>query len=436
MYTIQDLDIEEKIVPLFDYTITEKGHQTLKKLFSVIPNTLEEVLQRQEIFKALHTHWDVLEDFNFKVIDCREAYEYCSNLHHQDLQKSPNLLVHILTYKTKQIEIASKRSKLIQLLLLFEHLTTKYFSRLITSKLPIELQQGVNLFKSLYEKSAMATFLLLLRQDKFSNKHVLLLEKRLHQYGQGDLNQAWEFLFLFEAYFSMAKGMKKLDLVFPIFDSEHFKLEDFYHPFLKEPVKNSVTLTGLDNVMLLTGPNMSGKSTFFKSIALCVYLAHIGAAVPATYCSLPYFSCITISIHAKDDLTNGYSHFMHELRTVKEVILKSKESPTFAVFDELFKGTNPEDAKDLLLNTISGLTQFKGSFFLVSSHVINHLDLGGPAKGGVQPFFLDCQVQEEIPTFSYQLRPGSSQLKIGRILFDQLGLNDLLQENGTNLNRL
>ena len=115
---------------------------------------------------------------------------------------------------------------------------------------------------------------------------------------------------------------------------------------------------------------MSGKSTFLKSIGLCVYLAHLGIGIPASKAELPFLYHLSISINHNDDILNSYSHFMIELMRLKHVLVEATTNKKcFAVFDELFKGTNTEDAVQISSTTIKGLMNFPDCFFFISTHL-------------------------------------------------------------------
>src|SRR5699024_3635404 len=97
----------------------------------------------------------------------------------------------------------------------------------------------------------------------------------------------WEDLFLFEAYTSISQAITVNNFKYPEFWENRISINEFYHPFLFEPVKNS--FKSENNVIVLNGPNMSGKSTLLKSLSLCVYLGHLGFGVPATSAQFPFF---------------------------------------------------------------------------------------------------------------------------------------------------
>lgn len=184
-----------------------------------------------------------------------------------------------------------------------------------------------------------------------------------------------------------------------------------------------------DRVTLLTGPNMSGKSTLLKAIGICVYLAHAGIAVPAEKASVPFYDYLFVSIQANDDLASGLSHFMAEVLLLKRVLIQAQNKKRcFAIFDELFRGTNTEDALTISRATVKGLTRFGNSNFIISTHHHPLKELLKADKISIDVKYLDCRIEENKPVFTYTLLNGWSNLKVGQLIFEEEGINKLLQK--------
>ena len=107
-------------------------------------------------------------------------------------------------------------------------------------------------------------------------------------------------------------------------------------------VKNDIILDDKNNLIILTGPNMSGKSTYMKQVALNIIMAHIGSYVAADYAKIPIVDKIFTRVGASDDLLTGQSTFMLEMTEVAS-ILNSATNKSFIVLDEIGRGTSTYD---------------------------------------------------------------------------------------------
>ncbi|WP_221175760.1 MutS-related protein [Rufibacter immobilis] len=399
------------------------------QFFSEAPSSLEEVLERQAIIKSFIRNWSVLERFNYQNIDFREAFEYCTYLSNKKITKSSNSFSKRLFLLLQNKTIKQKKSKLIQLVLLFDHLSSRFFNSINSSLFPPSFQEELKAFYLFVEQADIQGVSAIVKQNRFTNRQALRFEETLLRLEPRLLHKAWEALFTFEAHFSIAKGVLKYGFAFPHFQEGVFTITEFYHPLLKHPVKNSLSLTEVENMVLLTGPNMSGKSTLLKAIGLCVYLAHLGLAVPAAAFTLPFYSLLSININSKDDLMSGYSHFMHELMALKAAVQHAAHgSSCFVVFDEIFKGTDADDAQEILQETIDGLKPHQNSLFFFSTHLQNlknHLEVQAPE---IKKCHISCTLQDNKATFNYRLAEGWSEVKIGKLLFAQTGLRELLRK--------
>ncbi|WP_300328109.1 DNA mismatch repair protein MutS [Fusobacterium sp.] len=120
-----------------------------------------------------------------------------------------------------------------------------------------------------------------------------------------------------------------------------------------EFVKNKVLLNENKDFIILTGPNMSGKSTYMKQIALIIIMAHIGSYVPADYAKISLVDKIFTRIGASDDLITGQSTFMLEMSEVAN-ILNSATNQSFIILDEIGRGTSTFDG----ISIASAITEY------------------------------------------------------------------------------
>lgn len=117
------------------------------------------------------------------------------------------------------------------------------------------------------------------------------------------------------------------------------RVEELYHPFLKEPVKNSVTVK---KGVLLTGSNASGKSTFLRAMATAALLSQTIHTCPASCYEAPFFRIFS-SMSLQDDPMGGDSYYMVEIKSIKRILDQTKQEEGFPVIcfvDEVLRGTN------------------------------------------------------------------------------------------------
>jgi DNA mismatch repair protein MutS len=421
-----DLYIEKDILPLFDFTHNDLSKETLNKLLQEPLTLLSDILVRQDILKGFIANATNLKDYSYSRVDFYEVHKFLTGTSIETNKKGIRLKLFSSNEQRHQT-----KAKFIQFILLFQRLNSIYIKRLDTTYFPDEYKRKLQSLNNVFRSFNLGYYDGLIREEKFRIKHIIELAKLIASHQEnGQVELFYKQLFLFESYLSISTCIVQNDFCFPSFSENCFSFENLSHPLLKNPVKNGFIIK--HNVVLLTGPNMSGKSTFLKSVGLAVYLAHIGVGVPATKAELPHFDYISISINHNDDIQSGYSHFMVEVMRLKQVLIKaSANKKCFAVFDELFKGTNIEDAVQISSQTINGFTRFLNSFFLISTHLHQLKEVERVKSEQVETYYLDCEIKEDIPVFKYVVRKGWSDLKVGQLLFEKEGLNKLLLANGS-----
>ncbi|MFD2696411.1 hypothetical protein ACFSQ0_00225 [Mesonia sediminis] len=421
---IQDLALESEVLPLFDFTLQAQTKQRLKALLQqTLPNATA-VEAQQNTLKALIAQHKVLGSYTYSPLYFNEVFAFLQQEHIEDLSART---WHYRLFSTRKQK--HQQQSQYKLLVLFLHkLEFNYFSRLSLTDFPEAYKrkiQGIQFFLAGFKLSGYQAAI---QADAFKLSHSIALSQHVHQLKEKGLVKAfWEDLFEFEALLSVSIAISKNDFVFPELGATKLLLQGFYHPALTEPVKNDFSSN--QRVNLINGANMSGKSTFLKSISLCVYLAHLGWAVPAKKASLPFIDYFGIHLHKRDALQQGYSHFMQELMYFKQALLQAQRGNScWVVFDEFFNATNAEDARVLTQKSITGLNQWQQGYCFIATHL---LDLSQSCLSTVGTYHLACQIKEQRPAFTYRLVPGWSTLQVGQLLFKQEGLEQLLVQNTT-----
>ncbi|MDA1475463.1 DNA mismatch repair protein MutS [Bacillus changyiensis] len=185
---------------------------------------------------------------------------------------------------------------------------------------------------------------------------------------------------------TLAKMMSELDVlqcfatisenrhyVKPIFSEDNVQVVDGRHPVVEKVmdsqsyVPNSCEMGKGRQMLLITGPNMSGKSTYMRQMALISILAQIGCFVPAKKANLPIFDQIFTRIGAADDLISGQSTFMVEMLEAKNAMIHATKN-SLILFDEIGRGTSTYDGMALAQAIIEYVHHHIGAKTLFSTH--------------------------------------------------------------------
>ena len=236
-------------------------------------------------------------------------------------------------------------------------------------------------------------------------------------------------LYMLDSLRSLGTMAKDEGLTFPIFtgSERRVRIEGLYHLFLENPVKNDVLFDDQQHLCFLTGPNMAGKSTCMKAFGVAVYLAHCGLPVPAARMELSVFKGLFTTINLSDNLSLGYSHYYNEVARVKYIVEQVRDlQNVVVVFDELFRGTNVKDAYDASCAVIGGLARLKYGVFMISTHIVEVAEFLKPFPSVCFRFFeIDMTTGE--PRYTYCLREGVSDERIGMYILKKAGVVDLIE---------
>ena len=203
------------------------------------------------------------------------------------------------------------------------------------------------------------------------------------------------------------------------------------HPLIASDVRvsNDVSLGPKGRFLLVTGSNMSGKSTLLRSIGLNVILAQTGAPVCADECSLPEL-CVATSMRVRDSLSDGVSFYMAELQRLKEVVDQAAEMSKDAnrtliyLLDEILLGTNSAERHVAVVEVVRHLLD-AGAIGAISTH---DLELGNSEQlsDACDPVHFRERIEEvdgeSQMTFDYQMRDGVATTTNALKLLEMVGL--------------
>lgn len=246
-----------------------------------------------------------------------------------------------------------------------------------------------------------------------------------------DIKYILNLIYEYDAFFSIAQAAEKYHFSYPEVLPESgncLEIEGLFHPFIEKAVSNDVCFDGNSNLLFITGPNMAGKSTFLKALAVSVYLAHAGFPVPASKMKLSVLSGLCTTINISDNLSSGYSHFYAEVMRIKDVANRLKQKNNMLVlFDELFRGTNVKDAYDGTLAIVSAFAKIKTSFFVISTHIVEVANELGK-KANINFSYFEVREQDGHPAYTYKLREGVSDVRLGMYIIERERVIDTINE--------
>jgi DNA mismatch repair ATPase MutS len=234
-----------------------------------------------------------------------------------------------------------------------------------------------------------------------------------------------------DAWYGMAMAVKEFGLHFPAWvesDRPFLMAKELYHLQLHSPIGYDVTLDPDSNFLFLTGANMAGKSTLIKSVGTAVFLAQIGMGVPAKSMQLTLFDGLLSNINIMDNLLKGESYFYNEVLRIKSTVLKISDGRKWLILiDELFKGTNVEDAMKCSTTVIKGLLKMKNAVFILSTHLY---EIGDELRKypNIRFNYFETIVKEDQLFFNYQLKEGISSDRLGYLILKNEGVVDLLEK--------
>lgn len=190
-------------------------------------------------------------------------------------------------------------------------------------------------------------------------------------------------------------------------DGPLFEASALAHPLLprERRVANDVRLEREGVLVVVTGSNMSGKSTYLRAVGLATVLVRAGLPVPAASCRMRCLSVVT-SMNVEDSLGSGLSRFHAEVRRLRFCLDRAAEnSPTLVLLDEILGGTNSRErhtGTEAVLRQLSRLP----TATLVSTHDLSLASLANDPEMGARVVHFTDEVRDGVMTFDYRLREG------------------------------
>lgn len=412
-----------------NFTKTEGGRVWLKQYFSSPFNDINKIIGTQNILKKLINHLDEWPDeiSNGTILVMTKFLEYALDT----VGDNPGAVDAFMYRLFHSADFSMAKFSVGHFADFFRGLK-KISMILEETDLPahfrIHIERISNLISVVEPFRQMSE---LKKQHPIPQHKMLYFASAVRGIHKSEIQELMNLYFRLDAWHSMAQAVVKFDLHFPVFyedENPKFEAKGLYHLLLNNPVPYDLQMNPQHNFIFLTGANMAGKSTLIKSVGAAVFLAHIGMGVPAKGLNLSLFDGLISNINVEDNIAKGESYFYNEVKRIKNTVEKIRDGKKWLILiDELFKGTNVEDAMRCSLTVIKGLIKVKTSLFILSTHLY---EISESLKSQTTIAFrhFETTVQDDALHFSYQLKEGVSKDRLGYLILKREKVVDLLEK--------
>ncbi|RXM44572.1 DNA mismatch repair protein [Flavobacterium sp. YO64] len=474
-----DLDIfgEHSLFQNLNRTATFIGKKTLaEKLLILFPN--EAILENQEAIDELNKKIDWRQEFHALAIvsnDSKSSYE--SLLHWNSFKNNtlPKVLIalsiilptlffgfliaYIITSKTillsyltyvfifnmmvmgksfKRIhsEIA-KADNVDKIIKQYSLLVEKIEKETFESKKLIDLQKQLVFKNATASKHLKQLSELFSRMDTINNLvtaivfngtflfnlHVLRSLLKWKENYSEELEKWISIIGEFEALNSLANlAHNNPDFVYPEINTEYkIGFENLSHPLL-----NPISRVGNDthfypeSFMILTGSNMSGKSTFLRSLGINMVLGGIGSVVCASKANIHPLP-VLVSMRLSDSLADSESYFFAEIKRLKQIMDALEDRPAFVLLDEILRGTNSDDKRNGTIEVVKKVIA-KKAIGAIATHDIEVCLTTNEYPEILTNQCFEVEIKNNELHFDYKLRAGICKNKSATFLMQKMGV--------------
>ncbi|MCT8590395.1 DNA mismatch repair protein MutS [Glaesserella parasuis] len=233
----------------------------------------------------------------------------------------------------------------------------------------------------------------------------------------GELQLASLVLAELDVLTNLAERAESLNYVMPSFSHQRgVNIKGGRHPVVEQVLKtpfiaNPVLLDPQRHLLIVTGPNMGGKSTYMRQIALITLMAYIGSFVPADSAEIGPIDRIFTRIGASDDLASGRSTFMVEMTEMANILHQSSEN-SLVLVDEIGRGTSTYDGLSLAWACAEWLAKKTQSLTLFATHYFELTSLPNQLKG-VANVHLDALEHDDTIAFMHSVQEGAASKSYG-----------------------
>ncbi|MCX6175047.1 MAG: hypothetical protein NTZ27_09875 [Ignavibacteriales bacterium] len=455
--TWNDLDMDE-FLKTVDRTITPIGAQYLYDLLRIPLLTQEELIARENIINAVSKNRALREKIQVALLPLAGPYvKYLVFSLWTPLPQKPKyvfvfyclsalaiwLLILVLSgflhvgfiiipFAVNSVVLFLNQNKLKQFLASFQYLAVLInvagkIHDLIKNDFPEVCEDinknlkpvrsvAYNIYSlQLSENNPIAAYFNIYFLSQITGFYSALNKIKINLHG---LRKLFETVGYLDAMISIASYRKQFpNFTTPFFgnNSNHFNVKEIFHPLIVDPISNDFRFESKN--ILLTGSNMSGKTTFLKTIGINAVLAQTLNMCTAKKYEAPFLKIIS-SIERADDLMSGKSYYMAEVESILRIVNAScTNNINLFIIDEIFRGTNSVERTAASIEVLKYLTNGK-DFTILATHDLQLTEI-------LKENYLNYHFQEQMTGdglhFDYKLHKGNATSKNAIALLEYVG---------------
>ena len=364
----------------------------LKRSLKVLPN-IKEIIEELKFYKNIDTFEDIYELLDKSIVEEPPIGIHEGNLikkgYNEELDELKSISSGSKDYIIKIEEEEKQRTGIKNLKLGFNKVFG-YYIEISKSNIPLLKEEwGYERKQTLVNGERFITpelkekeSIILGAEEKIINlEYNLFMEirEKIKTYIPA-LQKTSKVLALLDMLCSFATVSEENNYIKPVFNKENIiDIKEARHPVVEKVIKNEYVPNDIymnkdTNILLITGPNMAGKSTYMRSLAIIAIMAQMGSYVPCKSCNITIFDKIFTRIGASDDLVSGDSTFMVEMKEANYAISNATHN-SLILFDELGRGTATYDGMALAQSILEYVHKLKvKTLFSTHYHELTVLD--------------------------------------------------------------
>ncbi len=414
-----------------DFTISSQGKQYLKQLVLKTPATWEDCIAQQQTiqFMVQHTACWPSTISNGTLLLLEQFFETADTF--TGVPSSYSFFLQTFLKKVfQQSAYAFIQSTYQQFVDFYSGLAAlcAYFQK---REVPESVAKQLAIWNDILKQELLKNLVSAKQAPSFHEKELFVYQAR--RVLKSSTHKAIEQLAQLDAFLSMAKATSQYQWVFPTISATEvnvFDAEELVHPLLSKAIPFSLALSKAQPLLILTGANMSGKTTCIRAVGIATVLAHLGMGVPAQKLTVSFRNGLVTNMQIADDLFKGESYFMSEVQRIKQTVSSVvAHKGLLLLMDELFKGTNVHDANECTKAILEGLLHQEQQLMILSTHLYEAAE-HFQNNEKVQFAYFEIQEQsDDTYSFSYELKKGISTDRIGYKILKKENVLSILNNN-------